>query len=66
MMSPEAQELRRVYKREYRRKNRKKINAQQRAWRAGNPEKIREYQKRYWERRAKNEKGTDREGCAAF
>ena len=36
-LSPEAQEARREYFREYRRKN---------------PEKIREYKRRFWEKRA--------------
>lgn len=54
VMTPEAQEQRRIYKNKYRQRNRDKINQQQRAWRADNPEKVREYQKRYWEKRAKN------------
>ena len=49
----EAQEARRSYQREYRHKNRERINAQQREWRANNPAKVKEYQKHYWEKRAK-------------
>lgn len=49
----EAQETRRIYKREYRRKNREKINRQQREWRAANPERVKTYQMRYWEKKAK-------------
>ena len=49
----QAQEARRDYKRQYRARNREKINRQQREWRANNPERVKEYQKRYWEKRAK-------------
>ena len=52
-MTLEAQEARRVYKQEYRRKNREKINQKQREWRAANPEKVKAYQMRYWEKKAK-------------
>lgn len=52
-MTPEAKEQQRIYKREWRRKNREKINRQQREWRARNPEKVMEYQARYWEKVAK-------------
>lgn len=51
-MTVEAQEARRKYKRQYRRKNRDRINRQQREWRANNLEKAKEYQKRYWEKAA--------------
>lgn len=54
-MTSEAQEARRIYKREYHRKNREKINRQQREWRARNSDKVREYQARYWERKAVRE-----------
>lgn len=50
----QAQEARRNYKRQYRARNREKVNRQQREWRADNPEKVKEYQKRYWEKKAKN------------
>lgn len=50
----QAQEARRDYKRQYRARNREKVNRQQREWRAKNPERVKEYQKRYWEKRAKN------------
>lgn len=54
-LSVQAQEVRRDYKRQYRLRNREKINGQQRAWRKKNPDKVKEYQAQYWERRA--EKG---------
>lgn len=52
-MTLEAQEARRIYKREYRRKNREKINQKQREWRAANPERVKSYQMRYCEKKAK-------------
>lgn len=52
----QAQEARRDYKRQYRAKNREKINRQQREWRADNGDKVRQYNKRYWERKAEKEK----------
>lgn len=51
-MSARAQEVRRNYKRQYRIRNREKINSQQRMWRKRNPDKVKEYQAQYWERRA--------------
>lgn len=48
----QAQEVRRDYKRQYRLKNREKINRQQREWRADNPDKVRRYQAAYWEKAA--------------
>ena len=51
-MTTEACEARRSYKRQYRSKNRDKINACQRSWNARNPDKIKEYQRKYWEKKA--------------
>lgn len=48
-MSAEAQEARKAYQREYRRKNREKINAKRREWRVNNKNKVRQYNERYWE-----------------
>ncbi|MDE7416938.1 MAG: hypothetical protein K2N44_11705 [Lachnospiraceae bacterium] len=55
-MSAEAIETRRAYQREYRRKNREKINSQRRNWRARNRDKVQQYNKEYWERRAEKAK----------
>lgn len=55
-LAVQAQEAQREYKRQYRDRNREKINRQQREWRAGHPEKVKQYQKRYWENVAKNTK----------
>ena len=54
--SAEAIETRRAYQREYRRKNREKINSQRRNWRARNRDKVQQYNKKYWERRAEKAK----------
>lgn len=51
-MSEQAQEVRRNYKRQYRIRNREKINSQQRMWRKRKPDKVKEYQVQYWERKA--------------
>lgn len=51
-MTQEAQEARRNYQREYRHKNRDRINSQRKQWRAENRDKVREYNESYWERRA--------------
>lgn len=50
-MTMEAQEARREYMREYRQRNRDRINSQRKNWNAQNPEKVRECQRRYWEGR---------------
>lgn len=56
-MSVEAIETRRNYQREYRRKNREKINSKRREWNIRNQERVREYQKRYWEKLARASEG---------
>ena len=55
-MIAEASEARRLYKREYRQRNKEKVNKQQREWRARNPDKVRAYQAKYWERAAQKAK----------
>ncbi len=52
-MTQEAVEARRDYKRQYRNENRDKINAQQREWRANNPDKVKQYNARYWEKKCR-------------
>lgn len=49
-LTVQAQEARRDYKRQYRLKNREKINRQQREWRVGNPDRVKQYQRKYWEK----------------
>lgn len=55
-MTAEASEARWLYKREYRQRNKEKVNKQQREWRARNPDKVRAYQAKYWERVAQKAK----------
>ncbi|GBU20177.1 hypothetical protein R80B4_00052 [Fibrobacteres bacterium R8-0-B4] len=57
-----AEDARREYNRAYRQKNAEKINQKLREWRRANPDKVREANKRHWERRAKRldaEKGAE-------
>ena len=51
-MSAEAVEARRAYQREYRHRNRDKINSQRKNWRAENRDRVRQYNREYWERKA--------------
>lgn len=51
-MTMEAQEARKNYWRQYRSRNREKINSQRRAWGSRNRDKVKEYQQKYWERKA--------------
>lgn len=44
-------EYMRVYMQEYRKKNREKLNAQRRDWAKNNPDKIKKYQERYWQKK---------------
>ena len=57
MLSTKAKENRRAYQREYYKQNRETLLANQREWRKNNPEKVKEYNKRYWEN--KNNAGVE-------
>ena len=57
-MTAEAVEVRKIYQREYRRRNRDKINSQRKNWRAENRDRVRRYNRQYWERRAQSSKDT--------
>lgn len=61
-MSAEAVEAKRSYYREYRRKNREKINAKRREWRANNSDKAQQCDERYWEKKAKDRVGISSDG----
>ena len=52
-MTMEAVEVKRNYQREYRHRNRSRINAMQKDWRAKNPDKVKQYNEAYWEKKAK-------------
>lgn len=56
-MNDLAEKLQREYYREYRQKNRERINAYNRQWRKENPEKTKEYQERYWKKKAEQLRG---------
>jgi hypothetical protein len=51
-----ANEVRRQYYRDYANTHRDAIKAAQKRWRKANPDKIREYNTRYWNRRAQEVK----------
>ena len=50
-MNEEAKKKKAEYMREYRAKNREKVNSAQREYYKKNKDKIREYQRRYWEKK---------------
>lgn len=56
MMTPEAKKARNEYYKQWREKNRDKFNAACKKWQRANPDKIVEYQRRYWERKAVEQK----------
>ncbi|MEC0199072.1 hypothetical protein P4H35_22230 [Paenibacillus taichungensis] len=60
-MIEEARQARKKYMQEYRLKNLEKSKERQRKWRKANPEKVKQYQERYWEKKfqSKNEGSVD-------
>lgn len=52
-MDKEIQEIKRDYYKQYRDKNKDKINDYQRKYRANNKDKVKEYNKNYWFKKAK-------------
>lgn len=53
-MTGEALEAKKAYDREYRKRNRQRINQQQKEWRRNNPDKVRAQNERYWQRKAES------------
>lgn len=51
-LSEAARLARNAARRRYREENREAINAYNRAWKRAHPDRVREYERRYWERRA--------------
>jgi hypothetical protein len=51
-MTDEAARVKRKYYQKYQQENRERLNKYQREWRAKNPDKVREYNQRYWEKKA--------------
>ena len=54
-----GREARNAYMREYRAKNKDKLNAQERLRRKANPERYKKYAADYWERKAQELKGCE-------
>lgn len=54
-LSEEARLARNAYMREYRRKNKERVNEHKNRWRKKNPEKVAEYNKRYWQNKVSGE-----------
>lgn len=52
-MTQEARDARAAYMREYRKRNKDKLNAYARQWRRSNPEKVASYTEKQWEKRAR-------------
>lgn len=53
-MTSEALEAKKAYDREYRKRNRQRINLRQREWRARNRELVMAQRERYWEKKAQS------------
>ena len=54
-----AREAKNAYMREYRAKNRERLNEQERQRRKANPERYKRYAADYWERKAQAMKGCE-------
>lgn len=64
-LSEAARQARNAARREYYRRNREAVAESNRKWRQAHPEKVREYNNRYWEKRATiaAESEVDSDGC---
>ena len=51
-MTDEAKKARLEYERQYRAKNREKLNQYRRDWNRRNPERLKTYKERYWDKKA--------------
>lgn len=56
-MTEEAKAKRKEYLKQYRAKNRDKINEYHRNWNRTNPDKVREHTARYWQKKADSGSG---------
>ena len=52
-MTQEARDARAAYMKEYRRRNKDRLNAYARQWRKDNPEKVASYTEKQWQRKAR-------------
>lgn len=64
-LSEAARLARNAARREYYRRNREAVAASNRKWRQAHPEKVKEYNNRYWEKKASfaAESEGDSDGC---
>lgn len=64
-LSEAARQARNAARREYYRRNRESVAASNRKWRQAHPEKVKEYNNRYWEKKAiiAAESEVDSDGC---
>ena len=51
-MNDKAIEARRAYQKQWRAKNRDRLNAYHKAWREKNPDKVQANNERYWQKKA--------------
>ncbi len=51
-VTDDAAKMKREYHRQYQKKNKEKLNDYVRKWRSENPDKVRQYNQSYWERKA--------------
>lgn len=56
----EIRQAQREYNRDYYHKNRKHIRQQQRKWRAENPDRVREYNKKFFAKQAMEHKEAEK------
>lgn len=56
-MNEAAKHERYEYMKQYRAENKERLRELKREWNKANPDKVREHQERYWERRAKQKSG---------
>lgn len=64
-ISEAARQARNAARRRYRDENREAINAYNREWKRAHPDRVREYERRYWEKKASlaAESEGDSDGC---
>lgn len=56
-MNSTAKEAKAQYAKEYRRKNRERLNEYRKQWAQDNPEKVKKYQETYWTKKGAAQEG---------